>query len=132
MKRRLAGEINYINFWRKRIKKTSGTKLGGMKAAQTNKKLYGDGFYQRIGRQGGQKGHTGGFAANRELARLAGAKGGSISRRGKSNNTRELLAKNHDKIKEMLAQNYSVKRIAQAVGIPESTLYKKVRENDLG
>lgn len=110
----------------------AGTKLGGLKAARTNKKLYGDSFYKNIGRQGGQKGHTGGFAANRELARLAGAKGGSISRRGKSNNTRELLAKNHKKIKEMLAQNYSVKRIAQAVGIPESTLYKKVRENDLG
>lgn len=110
----------------------SGTKLGGLKAARTNKKLYGDSFYQNIGRQGGQKGHTGGFAANRELARLAGAKGGSISRRGKSNKTRELLATNHDKIKEMLAQNYSVKRIAQAIGIPESTLYKKVRENDLG
>jgi hypothetical protein len=28
-------------------------------------------------------GHTGGFAANRELARTAGAKGGRISRRGR-------------------------------------------------
>lgn len=73
--------------------------------------------------------NAGGFASNRELARLAGAKGGSISRRGKSNKTRELLFNNRDKIKEMLAQNYPVKKIAQTIGIPESTLYKKVREN---
>jgi hypothetical protein len=33
---------------------------------------------------GGKKGRTGGFAANRELARVAGAKGGAISRRGPS------------------------------------------------
>lgn len=109
-----------------------GTKLGGLKAARTNKKLYGDSFYHNIGRQGGQKGHTGGFAANRELARLAGAKGGRISRRGKANRTTELLYVNKDRIKELLAQDYSVKRIAQIVGIPESTLYKKVRENDFG
>lgn len=132
LKRRLAGEINYINFWRKRIKKTSGTKLGGMKAARTNKLLHGKDFYQRIGRRGGQNGHTGGFASNRELAKLAGAKGGAKSRRGKANKTRELLFNNRDKIIEMLNQNYSIKKIAQTIGIPESTLYKKVRENDLG
>ena len=108
----------------------SGTKAGGLKAAKTNKLLHGEDFYQKIGRQGGQNGNTGGFASNRELARLAGAKGGSISRRGKSNKTRELLFNNRAKIKEMLAQNYSVKKIAQTIGIPESTLYKKVREND--
>ena len=39
-------------------------------------------FYAMIGRKGGQNGNTGGFAANPELARLAGAKGGRISRRG--------------------------------------------------
>lgn len=36
----------------------------------------------QMGRLGGQNGHTGGFAANPALARIAGAKGGSISRRG--------------------------------------------------
>lgn len=34
-------------------------------------------------RKGGRNGHTGGFYANRELARTAGAKGGSISRKGR-------------------------------------------------
>lgn len=59
-----------------------GTKAGGLKAAATNRKKHGEDFYKRIGARGGQNGHTGGFAANPALARIAGAKGGSISRRG--------------------------------------------------
>ena len=59
----------------------SGTRAGACLAAQTNKKRYGSDFYAKIGAIGGQNGHTGGFAANRELARIAGAKGGRISRR---------------------------------------------------
>ena len=61
----------------------AGTKAGGRKAAERNKKLYGPDFYAKIGAKGGQKGRTGGFYANRELARIAGAKGGRISRRSK-------------------------------------------------
>ena len=38
---------------------------------------------KRIGSLGGKKGTTGGFFANRELARIAGRKGGTISRRRK-------------------------------------------------
>ena len=60
----------------------SGTKAGGLKAVATNRKLHGEDFYSNIGRKGGQNGHTGGFAANPALARIAGAKGGRISRRG--------------------------------------------------
>lgn len=59
-----------------------GTKAGGIKAAKTNLEKHGADFYKRIGRKGGQNGHTGGFAANRALARVAGAKGGRISKRG--------------------------------------------------
>lgn len=61
----------------------AGTKKGGVEAAKTNKSKYGADFYARIGAMGGKKGKTGGFYANRELARIAGAKGGRISRRGK-------------------------------------------------
>ena len=60
----------------------AGTKAGAKKAAATNKARYGEDFYATIGRKGGRNGNTGGFAANPELARLAGAKGGRISRRG--------------------------------------------------
>lgn len=62
----------------------SGTKCGGIKARNTNYEKHGDDFYKRIGAKGGRNGHTGGFAANPALARIAGAKGGRISRRGKA------------------------------------------------
>ena len=61
----------------------AGTKTGGQKAAAKN--LARDpNFYAKIGAKGWRNGNTGGFAANPELARIAGAKGGKISRRTKS------------------------------------------------
>jgi general stress protein YciG len=62
----------------------AGTADGGKKAAATNKAKYGKDFYARIGALGGKMGHTGGFYANRELAREAGRRGGRVSRRRKS------------------------------------------------
>ena len=62
----------------------AGTKEFGKKAAITNLQKYGKDFYRKNGRKGGQNGHTGGFAANTELAKIAGAKGGRISKRGKA------------------------------------------------
>ena len=56
----------------------AGTKAGGLKAAQKDPN-----FYAKIGAKGGKNGRTGGFAANPQLARVAGAKGGRISRRTK-------------------------------------------------
>jgi general stress protein YciG len=63
----------------------TGTINGGKKAAKKNMERDPD-FYKKIGAKGGRNGHTGGFAANRALARIAGAKGGRISRRGPSKN----------------------------------------------
>lgn len=62
----------------------AGTLAGGKKAAETNKAKYGTEYYRSIGRIGGHNGHTGGFAANPELAKIAGARGGRKSRRGKA------------------------------------------------
>lgn len=62
----------------------SGTKLGAAKARETNYAKHGRDFYARIGAMGGKNGHTGGFAANPELAKRAGAIGGRKSRRGKA------------------------------------------------
>ena len=62
----------------------AGSKAGGLKAAKTNKERYGEDWYARIGRKGGQNGHTGGFASNPELAKIADAKGGRISKRGRA------------------------------------------------
>lgn len=61
----------------------AGTKAGGQAAAKTNKAKYGSDFYAKIGAQGGTKSTKGGFYANRELARIAGSKGGKVSRRTK-------------------------------------------------
>jgi hypothetical protein len=70
----------------------SGTKTGGQNAAKTNKARHGADFYARIGSLGGSKSKTGGFACHltgkdgltgKERARLAGQKGGRISRRNK-------------------------------------------------
>lgn len=52
------------------------TKIGGTKAAATNKAKYGKDFYKIIGAKGGRNGHTGGFASNVALAAVAGRKGG--------------------------------------------------------
>lgn len=62
----------------------SGTLAGGRKARDTNYKLHGKDFYKRIGAIGGKvpTSKPKGFAANPALARLAGCKGGRISRRG--------------------------------------------------
>ena len=62
----------------------AGTKMGGIKAAATNKMRYGAAFYESIGRKGGQISRGGGFAANPELARIAGQRGGKASRRPKA------------------------------------------------
>lgn len=71
----------------------AGTKAGGMKARATNLAKYGNNFYANIGRKGGQNGHTGGFASDKvgadgltgyERAVVAGAKGGTLSKRGKA------------------------------------------------
>jgi hypothetical protein len=62
----------------------AGTVKGGRLAAKKNKQNHGADFYARIGKMGGQKGKTGGFAAGesgRKRASYYGAIGGAISRR---------------------------------------------------
>lgn len=77
----------------RRVINMAGTKAGGAKAAQTNKTKYGSNFYASIGAKGGKRGKTGGFASDKpgadgltgkERARVAGSKGGRISRRTKA------------------------------------------------
>lgn len=69
----------------------AGTKSGAQKAVETNKRKYGDDFYVRIGQKGGRNGHNGGFAANQELAKIAGQKGGRISKRGPAKKHLEII-----------------------------------------
>lgn len=62
----------------------SGSRLGGLKASETNKKKYGEDFYKNIGRRGGKACVPKGFAVNPELAKRAGSRGGKLSKRGKA------------------------------------------------
>lgn len=60
----------------------AGTREGGKATRETNYKKYGRDFYKRIGAIGGSNAvKPKGFAVNRELARIAGAKGGRVSKR---------------------------------------------------
>ena len=82
-KKQLAGEINYIKVWQRRINTTSSNKTGGLKAAATNRAKHGDDFYKRMGSKGGRKlGVKKGFAVmTPEQRRAYGKKGGLKSRR---------------------------------------------------
>lgn len=69
-----------------------GTKAGAAKAAATNKAKYGENFYKEIGKKGGSVSTPeGGFGSKNigpdgltgsERAKIAGSKGGKISKRG--------------------------------------------------
>lgn len=72
----------------------AGTKAGGKKVAITMKQKYGEDVYKRMGQKGGKISRGGGFAANPELARIAGAKGGMLSKRGPAKKHEELLVNN--------------------------------------
>ena len=62
----------------------SGSRLGGLKAAETNKQRYGRDWYKKIGKIGGKACVPKGFAVNPELAKRAGSTGGKLSKRGKA------------------------------------------------
>jgi len=67
----------------------SATKVGGISARDMNYAKQGRDFYERIGRIGGQRGHTGGFWNNHERAVAAGRIGGAkSSRKGIKNKER--------------------------------------------
>ena len=67
----------------------AGTKEGALKAAETNKKKYGNDYYKRLGAKGGsRKTPTSGFGSPKrgpdgltgpERARVVGSLGGLIS-----------------------------------------------------
>lgn len=62
----------------------AGTKAGGAKARETNKSVYGEDFYKRIGSMGGSVSHpeTRYFRMYPGFASTVGVKGGMKSRRG--------------------------------------------------
>jgi len=110
----------------------AGTKAGGLKAAATNKRLHGEDFYSRIGRRGGENGHTGGFASNPQLAKLAGAKGGAKSRRGPSSKTLFLLENAKAEIIDKLRAGYQLNTVAHEYGTSGKVLVEWLIKNNIG
>lgn len=101
----------------------SGTRLGGKRAAATNRARHGKEYYQRIGHLGGlaSTGSKKGFAANIELAKEAGRVGGLRSKRGKKHPKYKIYFKGKDagywKFKsEQEAIDFYVRTIAEATG----------------
>ena len=91
----------------------SGTVSGGKKQSNRILKKHGKDFYQRIGRKGGKKSTTGGFASNKvgrdgltglERAKLAGQKGGRISKRKPSAKKLEELDQSRSKLANVLRE----------------------------
>lgn len=107
----------------------SGTREGGLKAAKTNRKKYGKNFYKINGAKGGKNGHTGGFASNPALARLAGAKGGRVSRRCESVVTTEEFKRKIPKIKSMYEQGESMAEISRITKVPYGVIVQWVRKH---
>lgn len=103
-----------------------GTKAGGIKAAKTNKLLHGEDYYAKIGKKGGQNGHTGGFAYNTALAQAAGAKGGRKSKRGKA--YKDKLEENAKRIAELMDAGVSCIDISRTLGIPYHSLLYWLRQ----
>ena len=108
----------------------SGTREGALKTAITNKLRHGDDFYARIGKKGGSRSTpTGGFGCpnvsadcltGRERARIAGAKGGSISKRDEAKTWYE---KNKHKIEYMRQDGFTIKEISKELNVGLSKLY---------
>ena len=106
----------------------SGTKIGGIKARETNYREHGKDFYRNIGKIGGSNGHTGGFAANPELARTAGAKGGRKSRRGSALQYDADWKKVKHVVIEMLKKGESLAEISRFTGIKYCVLRYRVEK----
>lgn len=111
-------------------KDTEAGQKANAKWRETVTKKYGSPteMMREIGRVGGLagrgEGYTGGFAGNRGLAKIAGSKGGSISKR-KSRYYRELVA-NEEYIKNNM--HLTVKEIASNIGVPCNAVYHHIRK----
>ena len=107
-------------------KNTPEGKIASEKWRQTMIEKYGSVTekMRETGRIGGKNGkgpdYKGGFAASKEHARIAGAKGGRISRRKSKYN--QVFEENRNAIDAVLRSSASVKDLAEALGVPYSSL----------
>lgn len=113
-------------------KTTPEGKIASEKWRQTMIEKYGSvtDKMRETGRIGGQNGkgpdYKGGFAANHEYARKAGAKGGSISRR--KSKYHQIFEENRSAIEAVLRSTATVKDLAKALGVPYSSLLNYIKK----
>ena len=113
-------------------KTTPAGKIASEKWRQTMIEKYGSvtNKMRETGRIGGQNGkgpdYKGGFAANHEYARKAGAKGGSISRR--KSKYHQIFEENRSAIEAVLRSTATVKDLAKALGVPYSSLLNYIKK----
>lgn len=112
-------------------KNTPAGKLATERWRQTMEKKYG-GVTEKmreIGRIGGKNGcgpdYMGGFAADRERARIAGAKGGHISRR--NGKYTRIMDENKQAIEIVLKSRKTLKDFADEIGVPYKSLLHYAR-----
>ena len=102
-----------------------GNILGGRRAAETNKRKYGEDFFRKIGAIGGKAVGYKGFATNPELAKISGAKGGHNSKRGKD-------PKRAERVKKAIAmykdEGKNVEQIAREFGLSKATIKNYLKE----
>lgn len=102
----------------------SGTKQGALQASTTNKQKYGADYYAKIGAMGGKKGRTGGFYANKELAKEAGRKG---AQKRWANYKKTIKIKDVQETPDLLGFNYEVLPSEPKERSLKSKLLAKVR-----
>lgn len=120
MKKGEKGDREAVARWRETMEKRYGN------ISERAKKIGAKG-----GRNGRGKDYKGGFASNPELAKMAGALGGLISKRGPSK------SKDFEKYKEEIfemydSKNYSMKEIAKKFDLPYEVVRYRInlRENN--
>ena len=113
-------------------KNTPAGKIASEKWRQTMTEKYGSvtDKMRETGRIGGLNGkgpdYKGGFAANHEHAKKAGAKGGSISRR--KSKYHQIFEENRSAIEAVLRSTATVKDLAKALGVPYSSLLNYIKK----
>ena len=112
---------------------TEAGKIASEKWRQTMIKKYGSVTEKmaQTGRIGGQNGkgpdYKGGFSADRERAKIAGAKGGSISRRGSK--YQKTFEENIEAIKSTINSTATLKDLADSMGVPYTSLLHYVNNH---
>ena len=113
-------------------KDTKAGKIATEKWRKTMEERYGSVTekMKEVGRIGGQNGYgpdyRGGFASNKALAIVAGAKGGRISRRKSAYH--DIFEENNERIKELLLSGGRLIDLADELNVPYKSLLQYVKK----